>query len=37
MSHKILCFYDCVNDMAGEVMACYYIQYSLLFWPIHLD
>jgi ATP-dependent helicase Lhr and Lhr-like helicase len=27
MSHKILCFYDSVNDMAADLMACYYIQY----------
>jgi hypothetical protein len=31
--HKILCFYDGVNDMAADLTACYYIQYSCFFGP----
>src|ERR1700674_94040 len=27
IDHKILCFYDGVNDIAADLMACYYIQY----------
>ena len=27
MNHKILCFRDSVNDIATDLMACYYIQY----------
>ena len=26
IDHKILCFHDSVNDMAADLMACYYIQ-----------
>jgi ATP-dependent Lhr-like helicase len=36
MDHKILCFYRSVNDMAADLMACYYIQYPC-FWRIHFD
>lgn len=33
IDHKILCFHDIVNDMAADLMACYYIQYPS--WPVN--
>jgi hypothetical protein len=33
MDHKVLCFYDSVNDMAADLVACYYIQSPGFFGP----
>jgi hypothetical protein len=31
--HKVWCFYDGVNGVAADLIACYYIQYHWFFGP----